>query len=59
MATFFNQATLTYNNTIINSNITTGELEEVLTEGAAKARPIAAAKLDKVQRAIGMEIIEH
>ena len=31
MATFFNQATLTYNNTIINSNITTGELQEVLT----------------------------
>jgi uncharacterized repeat protein (TIGR01451 family) len=31
MATFFNQATLTYNNTIINSNITTGELEEVLS----------------------------
>lgn len=31
MATFFNQATLTYNNTVINSNITTGELQEVLT----------------------------
>ena len=31
MATFYNQATLTYNNTIINSNITTGELEEVLS----------------------------
>lgn len=31
MATFFNQATLTYNDTIINSNITTGELQEVLT----------------------------
>ena len=31
MATFFNQATLTYNNNIINSNITTGELQEVLT----------------------------
>ena len=31
MATFFNQATLTYNDTIINSNITTGELEEVLS----------------------------
>ena len=31
MATFFNQATLTYNDTIINSNITTGEIQEVLT----------------------------
>lgn len=31
MATFYNQATLTYNNTIINSNIATGELEEVLS----------------------------
>lgn len=36
MATFFNQATLTYNDTIINSNITTGEIQEVLsiTKGA-------------------------
>lgn len=31
MATFFNQATLTYNNSIINSNITTGEILEALT----------------------------
>ena len=31
MATFFNQATLSYNNTIINSNITTGEIQEVLS----------------------------
>ena len=31
MATFFNQATLSYNDTIINSNITTGELQEVLS----------------------------
>ena len=31
MTTFFNQATLTYNDTIINSNVTTGELQEVLT----------------------------
>lgn len=31
MATFFNQATLTYNNTIINSNVTTGEIHEVLS----------------------------
>ena len=31
MATFFNQATLTYNDTIINSNITTGEIQEVLS----------------------------
>ena len=31
MATFFNQATLTYNGNTINSNITTGELVDVLT----------------------------
>lgn len=31
MATFFNQATLTYNGNTINSNIVTGELVEVLT----------------------------
>ncbi len=31
MATFTNQATLTYNNTTTNSNITTGELLEVLS----------------------------
>ena len=31
MATFTNQATLTYNGNIINSNITTGELVEVLS----------------------------
>lgn len=31
MATFFNQATLTYNDNIINSNITTGEIQEVLS----------------------------
>ncbi len=31
MATFFNQATLSYNNTTTNSNIVTGELVEVLT----------------------------
>jgi len=31
MATFYNQATLTYNNNVINSNITTGEIQEVLT----------------------------
>lgn len=31
MATFTNQATLTYNGNIINSNITTGELLEVLS----------------------------
>ncbi len=30
MATFTNQATLTYNNNVINSNIATGELQEVL-----------------------------
>lgn len=31
MATFFNQATLTYNDTTINSNIVTGEILEVIT----------------------------
>lgn len=31
MATFFNQATLTYNGTTVNSNIVTGELVEVLS----------------------------
>ncbi len=31
MPTFFNQATLSYNDTVINSNITTGELLEVLS----------------------------
>lgn len=31
MATFFNQATLSYNDTIIDSNIVTGELVEVLS----------------------------
>jgi len=31
MATFFNQATLTYNNNVTSSNIVTGELLEVLT----------------------------
>jgi len=31
MATFFNQATLTYNNNVINSNITSGEIQEVLS----------------------------
>lgn len=30
MATFFNQATLTYNDNVINSNIVTGEIVEVL-----------------------------
>ncbi len=31
MATFYNQATLSYNDTVTNSNIVTGELVEVLT----------------------------
>ncbi len=31
MATFFNQASLSYNNTVTNSNIVTGELLEVLS----------------------------
>lgn len=31
MATFYNQATLTYNGNTINSNITTGDLQRVLT----------------------------
>ena len=31
MATFTNQATLSYNNTVLNSNVATGEIVEVLT----------------------------
>ena len=31
MATFYNQATLSYNNTTTNSNIVTGELVETLS----------------------------
>lgn len=31
MAIFYNQATLTYNNNVVTSNITTGEIQEVLT----------------------------
>ena len=31
MATFYNQATLTYNNTTVSSNIVTGEITEALT----------------------------
>ena len=31
MATFFNRATLTYNDNVINSNIVTGEILEVVT----------------------------
>ncbi len=31
MATFYNQATLTYNNTTVSSNIVTGEIAETLT----------------------------
>ncbi len=41
-------------NEVIASNL----LETVLKEGAEKARPIAKEKLDRVQKAIGMEIIE-
>ncbi len=37
---------------------TSGIIETTLQEGAAKASVYAAAHLDKVQRAIGMEIIE-
>ena len=41
-------------NEVINSDL----LEKTLSEGAARANAIANAKLDKVQRAIGMEIID-
>lgn len=34
----------------------TGTLDDVLQDGAQKAKPLAAAKLDQVQRALGMEI---
>ena len=36
--------------------IKTGTLDDVLQDGAQKAKPLAAAKLDQVQRALGMEI---
>ncbi|MCI5723057.1 MAG: tryptophan--tRNA ligase [Erysipelotrichaceae bacterium] len=39
---------------IVESNL----IEEVLTQGAQKACLIASAKLDQVQKAIGMEIIK-
>lgn len=42
-------------NEISNSDI----LEKTLAEGAKKANAIADAKLDKVQRAIGMEILDR
>ena len=35
MATFTNQATLTYNGNVASSNITTGEIVDVLTVPAA------------------------
>jgi len=38
--------------------ITSGLIEKTLQEGAARANVLASAKLEKVQRAIGMEIIE-
>ena len=41
-------------NAILASNI----IETTLQEGAAKASVIASKKLDKVQRAIGMEILD-
>ena len=41
-------------NEVISSDL----LEKTLSEGAARANAIANAKLDKVQRAIGMEIID-
>ena len=37
MATFFNQATLTYNGIVANSNITTGELVEVISAAKTAA----------------------
>ena len=37
--------------------IASGMIETVLAEGAEKARALAAPKLEKVQKAIGMEII--
>ncbi len=40
-----------------NEIIASGMIEDVLYEGAAKARSLAAPKLETVQHAIGMEII--
>ena len=46
MATFTNQATLTYNGNIINSNVTTGELLEVLS--ATKTAVITSYEQDSL-----------
>ena len=40
-----------------NDIIASGMIETVLAEGAEKARSLAAPKLEKVQKAIGMEIV--
>jgi len=44
MAQFTNQATLSYNNTVVNSNVATGEILEVLS--ATKTAVIADYALD-------------
>ncbi len=40
-----------------NEITASGQIDEVLREGAEKARAIARPKLEKVQKAIGMEIV--
>ena len=46
MATFTNMATLTYNGTTVNSNIVTGEIQEVLSAVKTAVRDIYAAGED-------------
>jgi tryptophanyl-tRNA synthetase len=42
-----------------NEIIASGMIDEILREGAEKARDMAAPKLSAVQQAIGMEIVSH
>ncbi len=54
MATFFNQATLSYNDTTTNSNIVTGELVEVLT-AAKTAVPATYRAGDRITYIISIQ----
>ena len=57
MATFFNQATLTYNNNVTSSNIVSGELLEVLT-ATKTAVPDSYRPGDAVTREEFLSLIE-
>lgn len=48
MATFYNQATLSYNGTVTNSNITAGEIIEVLSAEKYAVTPTYSANSDLV-----------